>query len=78
MCQYPLFPVCDPLDRDPSLTGSGVGMATVCWWAYMIRFLDFFDTFFFILRKKFDHVNALQVIHHFLMPCYGWIIVRYI
>ncbi|XP_003738297.1 elongation of very long chain fatty acids protein 5-like [Galendromus occidentalis] len=29
-----------------------------------VRYLDFFDTFFFILKKKFSHVSNLHVIHH--------------
>lgn len=37
-----------------------------------LKFLDFLDTIFFILRKKTDQVSFLHVTHHCLMPftCY--------
>uniref|UniRef100_A0A1I8P0A4 Elongation of very long chain fatty acids protein n=2 Tax=Stomoxys calcitrans TaxID=35570 RepID=A0A1I8P0A4_STOCA len=35
---------------------------------YLIsKYLDFFDTFFFLLRKKFNQITFLHVYHHILM-----------
>ena len=36
-------------------------MARIVWIYYISKFVEFFDTFFFIGRKKFAHVSALQV-----------------
>ncbi|XP_022648846.1 elongation of very long chain fatty acids protein 4-like isoform X1 [Varroa jacobsoni] len=35
------------------------------YWYLMLRILDFLDTVFFVLRKKFDHVSFHHVSHHF-------------
>lgn len=39
-------------------------MAAVCWIFYMSKFIELFDTLFFILRKKFNQVTFLHVFHH--------------
>ena len=43
-------------------------MAETCWWYYISKFTEFFDTLFFLLRKKYEHVSTLHVIHHGCMP----------
>ena len=52
-------------------------MTRACWLYFMGKFLEFADTFFFTVRKKFEHVSYLQVIHHGIMPLYGYIMVRW-
>ncbi|KAF4525554.1 hypothetical protein B566_EDAN015111 [Ephemera danica] len=49
---------------DYSLNPTAIRMAHTCWWYYFSKFTEFFDTFFFILRKKNQHVSNLHVIHH--------------
>lgn len=46
-------------------------MAAGCWWYYFSKFTEFFDTFFFIMRKRYDQVSTLHVIHHGIMPFSG-------
>jgi hypothetical protein len=46
-------------------------MAQVCWWYFFSKFTEFFDTFFFVLRKRYDQVSTLHVIHHGIMPFSG-------
>ena len=58
---------CQPVDYSPK----GLSMAETCWWYYISKFTEFFDTFFFILRKKYQHVSTLHVIHHGVMPFSG-------
>lgn len=36
------------------------------------RYLDFFDTIFFVLRKKYDHVTLLHTAHHTIVPIIVW------
>lgn len=43
-----------------------------CWWYYFSKFTEFFDTFFFIMRKRYDQVSTLHVIHHGIMPFSVW------
>ncbi len=61
---------CAPIDT--SLSPLAISMASAAWWYYVSKFTEFFDTFFFILRKKFDNVSALHVIHHGIMPLFAW------
>ena len=57
---------------------SGMRMTRACWLYFMGKFLEFADTFFFLARKKFEHVSYLQVIHHSIMPLYGYVMVRWL
>ncbi|TDG51454.1 hypothetical protein AWZ03_002249 [Drosophila navojoa] len=43
-----------------------------CWWYYFSKFTEFFDTFFFVMRKRYDQVSTLHVIHHGIMPVSVW------
>lgn len=44
----------------------------MCWWYYFCKFTEFLDTIFFVLRKKFDQITNLHVIHHSIMPAAVW------
>ena len=47
------------MDLDPS--SKAMRFNTVFYHAYLFRYVDMCDTFFFIMRKKYRNVNALQV-----------------
>ena len=53
-------PGCQDVDRDPDPESQGYNHAIVAHLGYLMRYIDFGDTLFFILRKKFDNVSALQ------------------
>ena len=61
---------CQPVDYSDSVEARG--MAYLSWWYYISKFLEFSDTIFFVLRKKFTHVSTLHVIHHGVMPMSVW------
>lgn len=45
---------------------------------FLIKFVDFFDTLFFILHKKNSHVSWLHVYHHSIMPIAVWLGIRFV
>ncbi|XP_074597726.1 very long chain fatty acid elongase AAEL008004-like [Brevipalpus obovatus] len=45
---------------------------------YVSKFIEFLDTIFFVLRKKNEHVSALHVIHHGIMPFSVWWGVKFV
>jgi len=49
----------------------------VVWLVLVSRFFDFFDTMFFVLRKKFSHVSFLHVFHHTVVPIGFWIGIKF-
>ena len=53
-------------------------MAAVTHIYFLSKFVEFLDTIFFILRKKFRNVSNLQLIHHGLMPFYCFLLVRWV
>lgn len=61
---------CQPVDYsdDPD----ELVVASLCWWYYFCKFTEFLDTIFFVLRKKFDQITNLHVIHHSIMPIAVW------
>lgn len=47
-------------------------------WHYLMnKMLDFFDTAFFVLRKKQSHVTFLHVFHHMSMVFVVWFTLKY-
>ncbi|XP_014210550.1 elongation of very long chain fatty acids protein AAEL008004-like [Copidosoma floridanum] len=66
---------CQPVDY--SNNSQAIRMAATCWWYYFSKFTEFFDTLFFILRKKNQHVSTLHVIHHGIMPFSVWMGLKF-
>lgn len=66
---------CQPVDY--STSPLAMRMARTCWWYYISKFTEFFDTFFFILRKKYNQVSTLHVIHHGIMPMSVWMGLKF-
>uniref|UniRef100_U5ETZ3 Elongation of very long chain fatty acids protein n=1 Tax=Corethrella appendiculata TaxID=1370023 RepID=U5ETZ3_9DIPT len=66
---------CQPVDYSNSPLA--LRMARTCWWYYISKFTEFFDTLFFILRKKTQHVSTLHVIHHGCMPFSVWMGMKF-
>lgn len=67
---------CTPVDT--SMSPQAMNMASITWWYFISKFLEFSDTFFFIARKKFGQVSYLHVYHHVSMPIMSWIIARFV
>ncbi|XP_058452276.1 elongation of very long chain fatty acids protein 7-like [Malaya genurostris] len=66
---------CQPVDYSDNPLA--LRMARTCWWYYISKFTEFFDTIFFILRKKYQHVSTLHVIHHGCMPFSVWMGMKF-
>jgi hypothetical protein len=66
---------CQPVDY--SNDEMAIRMVHACWWYYFSKYTEFFDTFFFVLRKKYNHVSLLHVIHHGCMPMSVWFGVKF-
>ena len=62
--------ICQSVDY--STNPEAINMLSITWWFYLSKFIDLFDSIFFILRKKFDHLSPLHVIHHSTLPIFSW------
>lgn len=60
---------CQPVDY--SRSERAMRIASGCYWYYISKFTEFLDTFFFVMRKRYDQVSTLHVIHHGIMPFSG-------
>jgi elongation of very long chain fatty acids protein 7 len=67
---------CQPVDY--STDPIALRMANVCWWFYFSKFIELFDTIFFVLRKKYSQVTFLHVFHHGIMPVSWWFGVKFV
>ncbi|XP_072940385.1 very long chain fatty acid elongase 7-like isoform X2 [Epargyreus clarus] len=45
---------------------------------YLLKYLDLFDTVFFILRKKFNQASFLHLFHHFNTVIMGWVAITFL
>lgn len=60
---------CQPVDYTRS--ERAMRIASGCYWYFISKFTEFLDTFFFVMRKRYDQVSTLHVIHHGVMPFSG-------
>ncbi|AID46561.1 GNS1/SUR4 [Pigeonpox virus] len=67
--------VCQPIDYSDNVYE--VRIARALWWYYISKGIEYLDTVFFILRKKFNHVSFLHVYHHFTMFTLGWVGIKW-
>nr|AWM30548.1 fatty acid elongase [Scylla olivacea] len=67
--------ICQPCDFSNSPSALKMLRAAIAYHAS--KFLDFFDTIFFVLNHKYSHVSLLHVAHHALMPVGLWYGVRH-
>lgn len=67
---------CQPVNHSTT-DPKALRMVRLCWWYYFSKFTEFFDTFFFVLRKKQNQVSTLHVIHHGVMPMSVWFGVKF-
>jgi len=50
-----------------------MAILNLAYWYTLVRLADFFDPFFFLLRKKFSHISTLHYTHHALVVWSGWL-----
>ena len=63
---------CQPFDASPK----GMPMNRVSYVYFLTKFVDWMDTIFFVLTKKFSHITWLHLIHHSSMPIYSYMGMR--
>ncbi|KAJ3597791.1 hypothetical protein NHX12_001308 [Muraenolepis orangiensis] len=68
--------ICQPVDYsdDPN----EVRVAGALWWYFISKGIEYLDTVFFILRKKFNQVSFLHVYHHCTMFTLWWIGIKWV
>merc|ERR1739849_18796 len=68
--------LCQPVDY--SNTEEGMLAADMTWWYFFSKFIDYLDSFFFVLRKKWSHLSTLHVVHHGIMPFTAWWGIKFV
>lgn len=68
--------LCDEVDYSDSPLA--LRMASVCWWFYVSKVIEFMDTALIILRKKNEQLSFLHVYHHATMILLWWSGARYV
>ncbi|XP_042903464.1 very long chain fatty acid elongase 7 [Parasteatoda tepidariorum] len=66
---------CEPINYSNDETA--VKMLFTCYVYYLSKFVEFFDTIFIILRKKYSQISFLHVFHHAIVPVTSWYGVKY-
>lgn len=67
---------CQPTDYSNS--PQALRMLTLFWYTLLIKLMEFAETFFFILRKKYNQVTKLHVYHHWSTFLWIWLVTKYI
>lgn len=61
--------LCEPVNN--STTPDQVELISFGYWYFILKLLEFGDGTFFVLRKKFNQISNLHVVHHSVMPVSG-------
>ena len=61
---------CEPVDYSDNK--DALRVLSLGWWYFFSKFIDLLDTVFFIMRKKYNQVSTLHVIHHSTLPWLSW------
>ncbi|KAJ8274718.1 hypothetical protein COCON_G00093430 [Conger conger] len=67
---------CQPVNYSNDV--NEVRIAAALWWYYISKGVEYLDTVFFILRKKFNQVSFLHVYHHCTMFILWWIGIKWV
>lgn len=65
------------IHSDGEFTKELMEVSTVHWYFIILRMIEFLETIFFLLRKKFDQVTTLHVYHHISTVALLYISVKY-
>lgn len=68
---------CEPIRTDQMTTYDYIKIYGG-WLYFFSKFVDFLDTFFFVMRKKSNQVSPLHVFHHGFMPIACYIGLKFI
>ncbi|KAL6483933.1 hypothetical protein MHYP_G00088060 [Metynnis hypsauchen] len=68
--------LCQPVNYSNDV--NEVRIASALWWYYISKGVEFLDTVFFIMRKKFNQVSFLHVYHHCTMFILWWIGIKWV
>jgi hypothetical protein len=62
----------------PTSTLFYLQIATVLWWLLIFRIIEFSDTIFYVLRKRYDLLSVRHVFHHTAMAVCVWMGVKFV
>ncbi|XP_055841485.1 elongation of very long chain fatty acids protein 7-like [Episyrphus balteatus] len=65
---------CRPVDMTDT-SPSALGLLHATYIYYLTKYLDLFDTVFFVLRKKNSQISFLHVYHHAIMVVAVWLYI---
>ncbi|XP_062407538.1 elongation of very long chain fatty acids protein 4-like isoform X1 [Sardina pilchardus] len=68
--------LCQPVSDSKDV--NELRIASALWWYYISKGVEYLDTVFFILRKKFNQVSFLHVYHHCTMFILWWIGIKWV
>ncbi|OWF36045.1 elongation of very long chain fatty acids protein 2-like [Mizuhopecten yessoensis] len=71
-------PWCCKYNRDTQNNPKELRIATVFWWYFLSKLLEFMDTVVMVLRKKNDQITFLHVYHHSSMLNIWWWVTTYL
>lgn len=67
---------CEGVSYENTHRGRSIAMAT--YFYFLAKIIDMLDTFFFVLRKKQQHISFLHVYHHSIMVGVSFVAVSFL
>ncbi|RWS25748.1 elongation of very long chain fatty acids protein 7-like protein [Leptotrombidium deliense] len=67
---------CHPIESKPA-DEAWLWKLGIIWYFLITKFVDLFETFFFVLRKKHSQLSTLHLFHHSIVPIDVWVGMKY-
>lgn len=69
--------LCQDVDESDT-SPTTIRLMNAHWWYFFSKFIEFLDTFFFVVRKKNNQISFLHVYHHVSMLVLQWLLVKFV
>lgn len=67
--------ICQPVNYGTD--ENSMAITRLGWWYLLLKMVEFLDTIFFVLTKKFSHISLLHVVHHSSVAWTVWMGVNF-
>lgn len=65
------------MDLDVSDEPASLEIVRLSWWLYLFKLCELSSTVFYVLRRKYEQITTLHVVHHVIVAWNVWINVTY-
>jgi GNS1/SUR4 family len=76
-CSTIIFQCINEVEAKVEVSKKTMSAFSTVWWFLMLRFFEFIETVFFVLKKKQNQISTLHIYHHVSTGVLLWLFLKY-